>query len=159
MALIRGRANGEVSADRKATVLPVTRGLEASKASMSVGGCEMDAAGVLQSFCEVGFGAKGVYGGVDLTQLVFKLAIADDVGSEPPIAKFVCSIVQVSVAGCTPLQKSKEPRTHWFSREGEVFSGTSEKFVSVCGFSLAKASSNSPYLFAIVFISFDKLRG
>src|SRR5712672_1319190 len=82
-----------------------------------------------------------------------------NVGGESPITELVHGLAQVSVAGRTPLEKSKEPGTHWFSREGGVFNSMSEKFVSVCGFSLAEAASNSPYLFVIVLVSFDELCG
>jgi len=126
---------------------------------VSVGGRKTNAAGILKGLGELGFGAKGMDGSIELAQLVFELAIVRDVGGKPPIAQFVRSFVQVSVAGCTPLKESKEPGAHGFSREGRIFNGVSEEFVSVHGFSLAKASCNSPYLGSIVLISLDELHG
>src|SRR5712672_1454779 len=82
-ASIRGWANGEVATNGEATVLAVTGGLESSKTSMSVGGPEANPASVLKGLSEVGFGAKGVDGGVEFAQLILALAIARDVGGEP----------------------------------------------------------------------------
>jgi len=92
-ASIRGWANGKVATNGEATVLAVTGGLESSEASMSVGGPEANAASVLKGLGEVGFGAKGVDGGVEFAQLILALTIAHDVGGKPPVAQFV---------GCLP---------------------------------------------------------
>src|SRR5712671_5740386 len=85
MASIRGQANGEVATNGEATVLAVTDGLESGKASVSVGGSKTDATGVLKGLGKVGFGTERVDGGVELAKLVFALAEAHNVGSEPPI--------------------------------------------------------------------------
>src|SRR5712671_151401 len=133
-ASIRGWANGEVAADWEVAVLPVTCGFKASKASMSVGGSKTNTAGVLKSFGEFGFSAKGVDGGIELAQLIFALAVTCNVGGKSPVTQFVRSFAQMGVAGHTPLKESKEPRTYGFSGEGRVFNGASEEFVSVRGF-------------------------
>src|SRR5712671_2095338 len=65
-ASIRGRANGEVAADGETAILAVTDRLESSEVSMSVGGAETNVTGVLKGLGEVGFGMKGMDGGVEL---------------------------------------------------------------------------------------------
>jgi len=85
-ASIRGWANGEVAANGEAAVLAMTDRLESSEASMSIGGPKANAAGVLKGFSEIGFGTKGVDGGIEFTKLIFTLAITRDVGSKPPVA-------------------------------------------------------------------------
>jgi len=88
-ASIRSWANGKVTPNGEATVLAVADGLEASEASMGVGGTESDATGVLKGLGKIGFGAKRVDGGVEFVKLIFALTEACDVGSEPPITQVV----------------------------------------------------------------------
>src|SRR5712672_1432091 len=111
-ASIRGWANGEVATNGEATVLAVADGLESGKASMSVSGSKANATGVLKGLSEVGFGAKGVNGGVEFAKLILALAEARDVGSEPPIAQLVGRFSQMGVASGAPLKEAKEPGTH-----------------------------------------------
>ena len=73
----------------EATVLAVADGLELGETSVSVGGSKAMATSVLDGLGEVGFGAKGMDGGVELTELVFALAETGDVGGESPVAQLV----------------------------------------------------------------------
>src|SRR5712675_608831 len=88
-ASIRGWVNGEVATNGEATILAVACGLESSETSMSVGSSKANSAGFLKGLSEIGFGAKGMDGGVELTELVFALAETGDVGGESPIAQLV----------------------------------------------------------------------
>jgi len=76
-----------------------------------------------------------------------------------PIAQLIGRFSQVGVTSGAPLKEAKEPGTHRFRGERGIFNGTSEEFVSVRGFSLAKMSSDSPYLSLVVFIPLDELCG
>jgi len=70
----------------------MTDRLETSEASVSVGSAEADATGLLKGVGKVGFGSKGMNGGVEFAKLVFALTEACDVGREPPISKIVCRL-------------------------------------------------------------------
>jgi len=76
----------------EATVFAVTCGFESGEASVSVGSSETKSTGILKGFGEIGFSAKGVDGGVELANLVFALAEADDVSRKSPVAQFVGSL-------------------------------------------------------------------
>jgi len=117
MASIRGWANGEVAVNGEMTVLAVADGLELGEASMSVGGPKANATGVLEGLSEVGFGVKGVNGGIELAKLILALTEARNVGSEPPIAQLIGRFSQVGVTSGAPLKEAKEPGTHRFRRE------------------------------------------
>ena len=88
-ALIRSWANSEIAANGETAILAVTDGFESGEASMGISGSKTNATGVLKGLGKVGFGTERVDGGVELAKLVFALAEAHNVGSEPPIAQFV----------------------------------------------------------------------
>src|SRR5712671_1306329 len=88
-ASIRSWANGEVAADGEAAILAVADRFEPGEASVGVGSSKTDATSVLKGLGEVGFGAEGVNGGIELAKLILALTEASDVGSESPVAQFV----------------------------------------------------------------------
>jgi len=63
----------------------------------------------------------------------------------------------MSVTGCAPLEEMQEPRLQWLNGGSDVLDGASKKFVSICGFLLAEAASDSPYLLVIVLVPLDEL--
>src|SRR5882757_1526177 len=107
-ASIRGWANGEVAANGEAAVLAVADGLELGEASMSVSGSKANVTGILKGLGEVGFGVKGVNGGVEFTKLVFALVEACNVSGESPIAQLVSHFSQMGIASGAPLKEAKE---------------------------------------------------
>src|SRR5882757_4247817 len=80
-----GGTNGEVATQGEAAVLPMTSGFEASEAFMGISGGQAVTAVVEEGFGELCLCAKGVYGGVEVSNLVLVFAVASDVGSEAPI--------------------------------------------------------------------------
>jgi len=88
-ASIRGWANGEVTANGETTVLAVADGLESGEASVSVGSSKANATGILEGLGEVGFGAEGVNGGIELAKLIFTLTEAHNVGGKSPVTQLV----------------------------------------------------------------------
>jgi len=116
-ASIRSGTNGEVTSEGEATIFAVANGFEASEASMRVGGSEASATGVLKGLGELGFGAKGVDGSIELAKLILALSETRDVGCESPVPQVACCVLKMGVASCTPLKEAEEPRAHGLHRE------------------------------------------
>jgi len=81
----RGWANGEIPSNGEAAVLAVTDSFESSKSAMGIGCGEAVATAVKQGLGELGFGAEGVNGGIEVPDLVLVLPIPCDVGGETPV--------------------------------------------------------------------------
>ena len=79
---------------------------------MSVGCSKVNATRVLKGFGEVGFGTKGVDGGIELAKLILIVMEARDVGGKPPVLQLVGGFSQMGVASSAPLQETKEPGAH-----------------------------------------------
>ena len=79
--------NGGVTYDGEMTVPTLTCPLESSKAARDIRSCEAIMTGLLQGVQGFCFSSHSTYGGVELMQLVFILAIARDVCDDTPIAK------------------------------------------------------------------------
>jgi len=105
-----GRANGEVAAKGEAAVLPVTSGFEAGEALMSVGGGQTVATAVEEGFGEIRLHMKGMYGGIEVSNLILVLAVVGNIGGETPVSELFSGIAEVSVVGGTPLEEAEKPR-------------------------------------------------
>ena len=80
-----GQANGEIPSNGEAAVLAVADSFESSEVAMGIGCGEAVATAVEQGLGELGFGAEGVDGGIEVPDLVLVLPITRDVGGETPV--------------------------------------------------------------------------
>jgi len=134
----------------------VTSGFETSEALVGIGGGQAVTAAVEEGFGEVRLCTKGMYGGVEVPNLVLVLAVAGDIGSKTPISKFFGGVAEMGIVGGTPLEEAEKPGSQGLVRGFGMFGWTRKEFVGIGWLLGSETTRDTPDLLSVVFVSFDE---